>query len=64
MYGQGGYALVPGRVDRPHGVGHGIKQVCKDQPQGPSSDGLAGEGSLPGAKVVLGEEGQLVVKIG
>ena len=38
-------------------VRHGIEQVGKYQTPGPSNDGGAGEGSIPVAEEVLGEEG-------
>ena len=36
-------------------------EYCQGQPRGPSSDGCAGEGSLPDKEAICVEEGQLVV---
>ena len=47
--------------DGSHGVEHGILDLCQGQPPGPSSDGGAGEGSLPDKEAIWVKEGQLVV---
>ena len=61
MYNGGGFAAVCGVGDGSHGVEHGISDLCQGQPPGPSSDGGAGEGSLPDKEAIWVKEGQHVV---